>query len=249
MFKLPGRSVIKIIGQDAAVFLQGLISNDINKADGNLIYSFFLTPQGRFLADFFIAKESDYYLLDLPSSTKTTIINKLKIYKLRSQVVIEETNLDVAVADSGYADPRSALLGYRTFAEAAAIDEQAFAQYEALRISLLIPDADFDFMYEKSLPLDLGGEYLNGVDFKKGCYVGQEVTARMKHRGNIRKKLFVISYADVAPAYGEDVIASNKKIGVMLGSKNGQGLALLNFEDLGEDSKANVGEIEISIKL
>jgi hypothetical protein len=232
MILLSRRVVISILGADSANFLQGLISNDIAKASDGLMYAFFLNPQGRFLADFFILKTETGYLIDIPLENADAIIAKLKMYKLRCDVAIEDLRSKMVVCVSkteGLADPRSAALWRRGFYNASSDILQDLLEYEAQRISLLIADGGQDFIYDKSFPLEFRGEELNGVDFRKGCYVGQEVVARIKNKSVLRKRIYKVR-GIALPAKGAELICDGKNIGVMLGSAENVGLALLNIE-------------------
>ncbi len=241
-FTLPNRTLIAVSGEDAKGFLQGLITNDINKADDTLTYAFFLSPQGRFLADLFIIKQDERYLLDIPHGSKDDIIKKFKTYRLRSRVVIEDLSetMFVEVVDSkqegSHADPRHELLPFRSFVKTQEPNPAAFQDLEVIRIKLLIPDAELDFINNRSFPLEFGGENLNAIDYKKGCYIGQEVTARTHYSGTIRKNLFIVTSLAPLAERMTDIVIEGMKIGIMLGSINCEklniGLALLNIETL-----------------
>jgi hypothetical protein len=239
-YHLQNRCVISVSGIDAQNFLQGIISNDIRKAShDSFLYAMMLSPQGRFLYDFFITQQDDQYLLDCQSARAKEIMAKLALYKLRSQVVITPTNLGVYASDSRidehfFADPRQAKLGYRALRQAPPAGEmQDFISYEQKRIELLIPDADADFIYDKSFPLEFGANDLNAVDYQKGCYIGQELTARTQYRGTIRKKLYLIEATAGHLEKGQEIKAiTGEKVGIVLGMLNQQGLALINVEDL-----------------
>ncbi len=226
---LANRSVISISGADKETFLQGLITNDINKVSiGEAIYAFMLSPQGRFLYDFFIAKQGENFLLDCCQERLAEIIQKLSFYKLRSKVSIKpEPNLQVAVcfdqpeyqANNSiiFPDPRHSQMGFRAFIEKNENQSlQDNTSYNFHRINLKIPD-DSDLTFDKSFPLEFGFDDFNAIDYKKGCYVGQETTARMHYKGVIRKKIFLIKISNQQNvAKSSPVDFADKTIGEVL---------------------------------
>jgi hypothetical protein len=205
---LPDRCFIEISGDDRKKFLQGLITNDINLAsENNLIYSAMLNAQGRFLYDFFIFENNAKLYLDCHQARCNEIIKKLNFYKLRSKVEVKKnTELFVAQSFEGlsiatsedyfiFVDPRHNLLGQRFYyskivAENFSIEEEAF--YHFIRISNKIAEGEYDLTCEKSFILEFGFNEITAINYQKGCYVGQELTARTHYRGEIRKKIFYI---------------------------------------------------------
>ncbi|MCE2992412.1 MAG: hypothetical protein LW825_05820 [Candidatus Jidaibacter sp.] len=234
---LKSRAVIQLTGRDAVKFLQSLITNDATKISNlEYMYAFMLTPQGRFLYDFFIIKTDDSILLDCQAARINEICAKLQMYKLRSEVEICQTDLKVyassaPINNQSFADPRSPKMGFRTIGNI--LDANAHdSEYHALRIKLLVPDADFDFTYGRSLPLNFGEAPLSAIDFNKGCYVGQEVTARMNHRGGIHKKLYLLEWSGNPPRKEEELVINGKKVGIFLGVQQNLVLALLNIDEV-----------------
>jgi len=238
-FHLENRAVIEITGSQTKQFLQGLITNDVSKiAEGEFMYAFMLTPQGRFLYDFFITEKRDKLLIDCQKSKVEDIIKKLNMYKLRAQVTILPTELQVYAAfsriDQGFsADPRNDKMGFRSLRASLSDSQPApFHHYELKRIDLLIPDADIDFIPERSFPLEYGANELNAIDYQKGCYVGQELTARTHHRGTIRKKICKLEFTGEAPEKGVEITShAGHKVGIILGSSGTVGLGLINMDD------------------
>ncbi len=238
-FHLENRAVIEITGSQTKQFLQGLITNDVSKiVEGKFMYSLMLTPQGRFLYDFFITEQGDKLLIDCQKSKVEDIIKKLNMYKLRAQVAILPTELQVYAAfsriDQGFAaDPRNDKMGFRSLRALLPDSPSAsFDHYELKRIELLIPDADKDFIPERSFPLEYGSNELNAIDYQKGCYIGQELTARTQHRGTIRKKLCKLEFTGVAPEKGSEINShAGHKVGIVLGSLGQMGLGLINMDD------------------
>ena len=209
------RSILEITGPDRRKFLQGLVTNDVNKAtEKNLIYSAMLNAQGRFLYDFFIFEIGEKLILDCDTLRRDEIFQKLNFYKLRAEVEIRKNEemgigyqLPVASCQSpldGYSfpDPRNPKLGHRIYTTALqlATYDLRLTTYDFTRISLKIPESEQDLTYEKSFILEFGFDDLNAVDYQKGCYVGQELTARTHHTGQIRKKIFHVTISQQSPS-------------------------------------------------
>ena len=240
MQKLDERSVLGISGSDAQTFLQGLTTNDILKSPENeLMYSLLLTPQGRIICDFFILKSNRMILLDLPKSQKPPLIAKLKLYRLRSDVIFEDLDETLGVfvsetnEDEFHIDPRSSKLGYRGFRNLSVAKQDNQFDYHLNRIKSSIPDFDMDIEVAKSLPIDFDMNELNALSFTKGCYVGQEVVAVTHNRGTKRKKIYsAVCTRGNFPNKGTEIFVENIKIGEMLGSKDNLGLLLLNMEEV-----------------
>lgn len=253
---LSHRSVIAVGGDDRVEFLQGLISNDTTKvAPGKAVWAALLTPQGRFLNDMFVVDGGDgTLLLETERERAPALAKKLTLYKLRSKVAVEDRNaaLDVAVvfgagADKAlpiggtisFVDPRLAGLGVRVLAPAgqaaALLAARGFVEtpvdaYEALRLEAGVPDGSRDLRVEKALLLESGFDELNGVDWKKGCYMGQELTARTKYRGLVKKRLFPIEVDGALPAPGTTVHLDGEEVGELRSGSGRRALALLQTE-------------------
>lgn len=259
-FILKHRGVIAVEGKDAKGFLQRLISNDISKASSQrLVYALLLSPQGRFLTDLFILQTSTGYLIDISTTHFDEIFKKLNIYNLVSEVDIKDVSNDYTVmasenkCDEAFLlDPRNEKLGFRSFVnDVSLFNVQNEEQYHIRRINLLVPDAAYDFIYDKSFPLEYGLEKCDAIDFKKGCYVGQEVTARTFYRGVIRKGLHKLRLDPSANLEkGTEIKVQDKKIGIILGSINNIALGLINEEALKEmksGSKIIADKYEVEI--
>lgn len=257
---LPHRSVIAVGGDDRVEFLQGLVSNDTTKvAPGRAVWAALLTPQGRFLNDMFVADASpgggtDTLLLETERERAPALAKKLALYKLRSKVTVEDRSaaMEVAVVFGAgaeqalqidgaisFTDPRLAELGVRVLAptgtaaallSARGITAAPLDDYDALRLSLGVPDGSRDLPVEKALLLESGFDELNGVDWKKGCYIGQELTARTKYRALVRKRLFPVSVQGVLPAPGTSVYLDEKEVGELRSGSGRRALALLQTE-------------------
>ncbi|MEM7620095.1 MAG: folate-binding protein [Pseudomonadota bacterium] len=264
---LTDRKILKLSGPDAEHFLQGLITNDIakitkNSAKPTAIFAGLLTPQGKILFDFFIAPCMDGFFLDVPAKQTHNILKRLRFYKLRANLNIEDTSEDFDVvylssnetnADlpSGtiYADPRlgNSDLGWRgviTRNELQALLNNAeyenlhLSNYHALRIQLTVPEGELDYLYGQAFAFDACYDLLNGIDFGKGCYVGQEVVSRMHHRGTARKRIAkVISSTPLTP--GSDIEADGRVIGRMGSFHEGVGIAIVRLDKAAKAIKEN----------
>ena len=189
---LPNRGLIRVSGPDRRAFLQGLISNDINLLDKqHCVYACLLTAQGKFLHDFFLTEKDETIFIDCEGGARAEdLAKRLKMFKLRSKVEIEvEPSHNVYVSNTeGWDDPRHTALGKRTFTKPAG-KEQPFEVCDKKRIMLAAPDGSRDMIVEKSTLLESGIDILNGISWDKGCYVGQELTARMNYRALVKKRL------------------------------------------------------------
>ena len=234
------RKVFRFSGTDARKFLQNLITNDIKRLDTGPVYSALLTPQGKFIADFFLIADGNDILMDVDAGAAATLIPRLNMYKLRAEVTISETDLIVSrglndAPEGAVADPRDANLGWRYYgAEDHNMDT---VDWDALRVDHKIPEMGRELDAESYI-LEMGFEGLNGVDFRKGCYVGQEVTARMKHKTELRKGLVrLIAHADIPE--NADVMSNGKVIGRTHTSAGKRALAYLRYDRADGDISVN----------
>ena len=246
---LADRGVVRVEGEDASSFLQGLLTNDVaGLPAGEAHYAALLTPQGKILFDFLVLRAPGAppaFLLDCPKALAADLAKRLSIYKLRAKVAIRDASDDFGiVADWGgaadfppsahvYADPRAAALGRRAVlprAAAEAVSEAALPAYEAARIAAGAPRGGVDFAYGDAFPHDADMDLFNGVDFHKGCYVGQEVVSRMKHRGEVRKRVVRVRLAGSAPAPGTPVTDGAIAIGALGAAAGDKALALLRID-------------------
>ena len=254
---LADRGIVRVAGEDATSFLQGLLTNDVERlAIGEARYAGLLTPQGKILFDMLVvrvrADTGAAYLIDCAAWQAVDLAKRLGLYKLRAKVAIaDESGERAVVAAWGddvvlpegafvYRDPRDPRLGLRAIvarAEAAAIGEAGLASYEALRIAACAPKGGVDFAYGDAFPHDADFDLLSGVDFGKGCYVGQEVVSRMRHRGGARKRLVKVKVAGEPPAPGTPVMDGELAVGTLGSSAGGVALAMLRLDRV-EDAKA-----------
>jgi hypothetical protein len=245
---LPDRGVLAVSGDDRASFLQGLVSNDTTKlAPGRAMYAALLTAQGKYLHDFIMVEQGDTIWLDAEAARIADLKRRLSMYRLRSKVVIEELpNLAVAAVfggdlpDIAVPDPRLPELGGRAILPrdtlrptlaGLGLAEVEFAEYDRLRLGLGIPDGSRDLVVDKSILLEAGFDELHGVDWQKGCYIGQELTARTKYRGLIKKRLFPVRIDGAAPEPGTVLTIDGKEAGEMRSSLGDIGLALVRLEN------------------
>jgi len=253
---LPHRGVIAVSGADRIAFLQGLISNDTTKvAPGQAVWAALLTPQGRFLNDMFVVDGGgDTLLLETERERAPALARKLGLYKLRSKVTVEDRSATMEVAAvfgdevekippidgaAVFADPRLAALGLRVLAPVGRSTELLAARgaaaasiedYDALRLSLGVPDGSRDLVVEKALLLENGFDELNGVDWHKGCYMGQELTARTKYRALIKKRLFPVRIEGALPMPGTAINRNGLEVGEVRSGVGQRALALLQTE-------------------
>lgn len=246
---LTDRALIRVHGPDARHFLHNILTcNVADLPEGGARYGALLFPQGKIIADFLLYDEGgDSFLLDAPQSQAADLLKRLGFYKLRAQVTCEAADgLAVAAVFGGAAapegrlfpDPRLEALGGRLIlpAEAAAALSDDASAYEAHRIDLGIPKGGPDFAYGDAFPHEADMDQLGGVDFKKGCYVGQEVVARMQHRGTARTRA-VQALLDAAPAPGSEIMAGEKTVGRVGSAAAGTAIALVRL-DRAADAKA-----------
>ncbi|OZB17684.1 MAG: folate-binding protein YgfZ [Rhodobacterales bacterium 34-62-10] len=224
------RRIYRLTGTDTRHFLQGLTTNDIKGVDSGLVYTAMLTPQGKYLADFFLTADGDAVLLDVDAAIGPALIQRLNMYKLRSDVQITETALNVrrgtGPAPAGaLPDPRHPDLGWRLYGKAQGDDG---TDWDAIRVAHCIPETGIELTPDTYI-LEAGFERLHGVDFRKGCYVGQEVTARMKHKTELRKGLVRVAVTGSAPI-GTEITADGKAAGMLYTQSGGFGIAYLRLD-------------------
>ncbi|MEM9498830.1 MAG: folate-binding protein [Pseudomonadota bacterium] len=232
------RTIYRMTGADARTFLQGLVTNDVNGLDHGLVYTALLTPQGKFIADFFLVPEEDTLLVDVDAELADTLMQRLALYKLRSDVQIAVTDLAVRrgtgpVPEGAFADPRHPDLGWRLYGTEDGDDGSTF---DAIRVAHCIPEPGTE-LGPDSYILEAGFERLNGVDFRKGCYVGQEVTARMKHKANLRKGFVTVEVEGEAMP-GTEIMADGKQVGMLHTRHGDRAIAYLRLDRLQPDLHA-----------
>jgi len=278
---LEDRGVLEVAGADRYQFLQGLVSNDVEKAaPDRALYAALLTAQGKYLHDFFIVAMGESLFLDGESARLADLKRRLGLYKLRAKVNLAEASERYIVAAAfgdgaadalslpaergtatafaggvAYVDPRLAELGVRLLlprgAGAAPLIARGFrmsdvAGYDRLRLALGVPDGSRDLVLDKSILLESGFDELNGVDWQKGCYVGQELTARTKYRGLIKKRLMPVAVDGPLPPPGTPVMAGDQEAGEMRSGRDGIGLALLRLEALAQSKPLTAAGVKLT---
>jgi folate-binding protein YgfZ len=238
---LTSRALIRIAGSDWRDFLQGLLTQDVETlADGEARFAALLTPQGKLMFDLFVVGQSDGCLIDVAADRRVALIQRLTIYRLRAKVEIAADDRPVLALwpappapGQGWAvDPRLPALGLRGYGAAGPADAEAAdeAAYHAHRLALGAPDPAGDAPSETTYPIEANFDLLGGIDFKKGCFVGQETTSRMKRRGQIKTRMLPIVFEGAAPAYGAEVLAGNLRAGEVRTGAHGRAMALLRLD-------------------
>lgn len=269
--QLPDRAVVRVSGLAARTFLQGLITNDIDKTkQGSAIHAGLLTPQGKILFDFFVVPATDYFLLDVAKAKAGELVQRFGFYKLRAQVEIAEYPSFTVATSWGssprlpegaiaYADPRLPALGHRILLPSNAnVSDLGCAlatedDYHTKRIALGVPEGGSDYAYGDAFPHEALFDQLNGVDFKKGCFVGQEVVSRMEHRGTARKRIVGVEGEGPLPPSGAEIMAGANPIGTLGSVSGSSGLALLRLDRAEEAQAAGLplraGEVTIALRI
>lgn len=231
--RLNSRAVIAVSGPDWKTFLQGLLTQDVETiAPGELRFAALLTPQGRLLYDLFVAGTPEGALLDVAAEHRAAVLQRLTMYRLRAKVTLDASDRPVLAiwgddVPGVYADPRRPALGARVYEDRPAnADEEA---YDAHRLALGVP-GPADWGDETTYPIEANFDLLAGIDFKKGCFVGQETTSRMKRRGTIKTRMLPIVFDGPAPAFGTEVLAGALRAGEVLSGRDGRAIALLRLD-------------------
>lgn len=244
---MDGRKVIRVTGREREAFLQNLVTNDVGRLKHGLVWAALLTPQGKYLADFFLVPAEDSVLIDVAEPLAEDLFKRLSMYRLRADVALETTDLEVsrgagAPGKGAFADPRHPALGWRAYDGRP--DEEA--DWAALRVAHMVPESGIELVPNGSYPLEMNFEALNGVDFRKGCYVGQEVTARMKHKTELRKGLARVEISGEAPPVGAEIVtADGRPAGTLYTQADGRGLAYLRR---GREDGLRAGDAEIRVE-
>jgi len=225
------RAIYQITGTDSISFMQGLITNDVSKIDHGLVYAALLTPQGKYIADFFLARHDDTILLDADATQADALIQRLNMYRLRADVAILPSALTLSrgtgpIPTGAFTDPRHPALGWRLYSETPLPDDGT--AWNALYVAHTIPTSGIELTPDTFI-LEAGFERLNGVDFRKGCYVGQEVTARMKHKTELRKGLVQLEITGSAPV-NTPITADGKPAGTLYSQSGSHAIAYLRYD-------------------
>ncbi len=268
---LSDRAVVRVSGPAASSFLQGLITNDIDKAKpAGAIHAGLLTPQGKILFDFFVVPAGEGFLLEIAKAKAAELVQRLGFYRLRAEVEIAEDPVFAVAAAWGeparlpdgalaYADPRLPALGERILLPAGTslgnhgCTQTGEDKYHAHRIALGVPEGGRDYAFGDAFPHEAMFDQLAGVDFNKGCFVGQEVVSRMEHRGTARKRIVGVEGEGPLPPSGTDITAGGASIGTLGSVSGSSGLALLRL-DRAEEAKAagvplRAGEVTVALRI
>lgn len=273
---LPDRGVVKVSGEDARAFLDGLFTTNVELVTPGIgRFGALLTPQGKIIVDFLVTEVPEAhggaFVFDVPLALAQAFATKLGFYKLRKKVTVDNLSSQIGVMaawggtpatkpDLAFEDPRDPQLGWRVFVPDDLVDETANAlgaevtdseAYDAHRIACGAPRGGVDFIYGDAFPHETNMDRLHGVDFDKGCYVGQEVVSRMQHRGTARTRTIRVRLDGSVPEIGLPVIAGDKPVGTMGSSANGIGLALLRTDRVSDALDAGLsltaGGLPISV--
>ncbi|MBP33799.1 MULTISPECIES: CAF17-like 4Fe-4S cluster assembly/insertion protein YgfZ [Methylobacterium] len=242
---LPDRVLVTVVGPDATTLLQGVLTCNVETLQpGEARLGALLTPQGKILFDFLVSRIPDGFRLDVQADKAADLAKRLTLYRLRAQATIAaDPTVAVAAVWAGavppaaeaVADSRAADLGARLYAAAGAFSTDATeADYHAHRIALGVPEGGRDYTFGDAFPHEALMDQLGGVDFRKGCYVGQEVVSRMQHRGTARTRILAAAYPDTAPQPGTEITAGGKGLGTTGSAAGTRGLALVRIDRLGD---------------
>ncbi|MBU8536236.1 CAF17-like 4Fe-4S cluster assembly/insertion protein YgfZ [Falsiroseomonas tokyonensis] len=250
---LTGRGVVEVTGPDRVAFLQGLVSNDIAAAGpGRAVWAALLTPQGKWLADFFVMAEAERLLLDVEAAQAGMLIQRLARFRLRAKVSLRDASAEFAVmagwGDSvppagtlAAPDPRLPEAGWRCLSPVGPAADAEEAEWDLHRLRLGLPDGSRDLEPEKSVLLEGGFDELGGVSWTKGCYMGQELTARTKYRGLLKRRIVPVTVEGGLPPRGTPVLRDGVEVGEMRSARDGHGLALLRLDVLAAGGALSAG--------
>lgn len=230
------RKILQISGSDRVDFLENLVTNSVKRLSDGPVYAALLTPQGKYLADFILSERDDAILLDVDAEVAAGLAQRLTMYRLRANVVIEESALKVirgtdTPPEGAFIDPRHPALGWRAYVTAGE-DQIPPDVWTALRVEHLVPKTGVELIPNETYILEAGFQRLNGVDFRKGCYVGQEVTARMKHKTELKKGLTQVQISIEVPV-GTPIMSGEKPVGNIYSQANGKAIAYVRFDRTG----------------
>jgi folate-binding protein YgfZ len=244
-----GRRIVSVSGNDALTFLQGLVSNDVLMLANHAgtVWTALLTPQGKYLTDFFVVNTGDSLLLDLPETHADATLRKLSMYRLRADVRLDPVDLPVSrgigqLPAGALPDPRHPALGWRLYGASGGAPS---IDWDDIRVTHLIPETGIELIPDESYLLETGFDRLHGVDFRKGCYVGQEVTARMKHKTELRRGLVRVLVTGGAPV-GTPILSGGKEAGTLYTQSHGQAIAYLRFDRAGEGMQAGNALVSVA---
>ncbi len=251
---MPARGVIEVAGENRVSFLQGLVSNDVAEAvPGRAVWAALLTPQGKWLADFFILSDGERLLLDCERAQIPMLMQRLSRFRLRSRVEVTVSNELLAYAAWGgrpdtartiaAPDPRLPDAGWRLLSAGSLACNATEAEWDRHRLELGLPDGSRDLEAEKTVLLEAGFDELNGISWDKGCYMGQELTARTKYRGLVKRRLVPVAIEGDLPEPGTPILRNGTEVGSMRSGCGARGLALLRVETLRESLRCGAAQL------
>ena len=262
--RLDDRAIVRIAGPDAATLLQNVVTNDVTAVDRHGSgYGALLTPQGKILWDFVLHKTADGYAADVRKDQAEAFLKRLGLYKLRAKVEIGpgpelaafvEWSENLSHGGERPLDPRLAALGTRWIAASDSIETDASVEdWHAQRIALAVPEGGVDFVFGDAFPFDAAMDSLNGVAFEKGCYIGQEVVSRMRHRGTARRRVVALATNAPLPPPGADIVAGGRPVGRLGSSANGHAIGLVRLDRmraaLDTSEEIRVGDAPLTVSL
>ncbi|WP_395944722.1 YgfZ/GcvT domain-containing protein [Brevundimonas sp.] len=237
--RLDTRALISVTGDEAKPFLHNLLTQDVETLNtGELRFAALLSPPGRLLFDLFILGEADGVLLDVAAERRDALLQRLSMYRLRAKVEVAADERPVFAAwpdpAPGFVpDPRTPLMGGRLYGEAA--PDSSEADYQVHRLAVGVPDPAADAPQDKTYPIEADFDLLNGIDFHKGCFVGQETTSRMKRRGVIKNRMLPLDFDGPPPAFGAEVLKGELRAGEVLSGRDGSVMALVRLDRIDGD--------------
>ncbi len=254
---LPNRAIIQIAGAEAEAFLDNLITCKVVDLDiGQARFGALLTPQGKIMFDFFLLQTTHGFWLDTPANMADDLLKRLMFYRLRAKVDLSKIGLvkvsaafDTEKPGGALAivDPRHPNLGWRLYGDVNGMDDPE--TYTRLLISCCVPEGGTDFQYGDAYPHEVLMDQSGGVDFKKGCYVGQEVISRMQHRGTAKKRVIHITAETDLPESGTEILADGKPAGTVGSTSGMHGLALVRLDRIHEAAKVEADGIALTASL
>lgn len=233
--RLSSRALIRVSGPDARPFLHNLLTQDVETLEpGQLRFGALLSPPGRLLFDLFLLGENGGVVLDVAADRREALLQRLSMYRLRAKVEIASVDEPVFAAWGGrpagfVADPRLPALGARAYGIAAETSATE-ADFQLHRLALGVPDPAADTAVDRTYPIEADFDLLNGIDFQKGCFVGQETTSRMKRRGSIKNRMLPIAFEGPPPTFGSEVLSGDLRAGEVLSGRDGAAMALLRLD-------------------
>ncbi|MCU4653217.1 folate-binding protein [Roseibacterium sp. SDUM158016] len=239
------RTVLRISGGDREKFLHGLVTHDVGPEGSGLVWSALLTPQGKYLADFFLLNRGEDILLDVKTELAAGLAQRLSMYRLRADVGIEDSGLTVTrglgdAPEGAWPDPRHPALGWRGYGLGGG---EPAIDWDAIRVAACVPETGVELVPNDSFILEMGFDRLHGVDHRKGCYVGQEVTARMKHKTELRKGLVTVTVTGRADPGTPIEDAEGRTVGTLFTQAGGMAIAYLRFDRAGDEMRAGEARI------